>query len=488
MNKVKAGVLTLGVLLAAGWSGFAAETAERRSKSAPKALKPPQMPKGARFGALPTQILEGLAVPEPYRFQGKRTPKTRDKKGALIYAKVAPAIVLLRGPSWHGTGFLIDKAGWILTNNHMVVGAPLDPETGGTMLTAFLGKINSDGVMVPTTPGHRAIVYQVDPVKDLALLKLTPVPQGPLPALTLAKKVPAPGSDCYLIGHSGVGMLWNFRKGDISSVGEWPQGLSTNMALSLSLKGEDAKRFRQTLARTPATKIVISSCGSSGGDSGSPVVNDKGQVIAVHFAGPRNIYDKEGRLKTDRKGTSKFSYHIHLDEVRKFLGGPAKGPHKYLAGLPKQSPLSVRNPWPPGLYHKLQDMDGDGKRESLFFSLRPGAQVTGILMDLAQRNNLTERDLLKPSKLRSFKFDFAINFDPVNLRVFYATKGDANIDLILIKTTQNPNRTPDLALRKNARGVWVKDNKKYPDLLDATLFSNKVVRDRFKKIWPKARN
>jgi S1-C subfamily serine protease len=485
MSKVKTATVLFGGLLAAGvicFSGYSAEPAEKEKADL---SKPPRIAADARVGALPAQILRALEMRESYRWKPTVDKNKAKDEGAKIYARVAPAIVVMRGPNWHGTGFVIDPAGWIITNNHVVDGVDLDPETGARVLMVNLGRLD-EGFMTPLKNEIKGYVYKSDAIKDLALVKLAEVPADikNLPSLSVAKKVPGAGSTCYLIGHSGIGLLWSFRDGKVSQAGSWPRDMSTNIVRDLKLKGEARRAFERTINSIPATKIVMSSSGTSGGDSGSPVVNDKSEVFAVHFSGPRNEYDREGKLNYDRKGTSKFSYHVHLDELKAFLGGPNKDVKDFLAEQPKAPPLFIPDPWPAGLYHKLKDLDGDGTPDTLYFSLRPGENATGVLIDLAQRSKLTERDLADSKKLRDWKFDFALQFEGRDVRTFYATKGDANIDLIMITTDSKKLPAAELVFRKDAAGKWTKENAKGYFLINSNLFTDKTAQDRFRKIWP----
>ena len=64
-----------------------------------------------------------------------------------------------------GTGFIIDKAGFILTNNHVVEGADV------IRVSLFNGGLNED---------YAAKVVGRDPLTDSALIQLTEMPAAPL--------------------------------------------------------------------------------------------------------------------------------------------------------------------------------------------------------------------------------------------------------------------------------------------------------------------
>jgi putative serine protease PepD len=93
-------------------------------------------------------------------------PKTGQTREAAIYAKASPAVVSIRTDSGSGTGFLIDKAGTIVTNAHVV-------DTAKTVQVKF----GADGEALNGT------VKGVDASTDLAVVSIpsSGIPSGTQP-------------------------------------------------------------------------------------------------------------------------------------------------------------------------------------------------------------------------------------------------------------------------------------------------------------------
>jgi serine protease Do len=219
-------------------------------------------PSGARRGVLAPAALD------PHPLSILMTPSVRSTGAAVDFAEVAArlngAVVNVDAVSREdrggqtprrfqremsdeggapregsGSGFIIDAAGYILTNHHVVEGA--------------------DRVTVTLNDGRslRATVVGLDPAIDVALLHVTS--SGPLPAAPL---------------------------GDSSSikVGEWvcaignPLGYVHSVTVGVvSFLGR--KLFDQSLDAFIQTDAAISF-----GNSGGPLINSAGQVIGMTTA------------------------------------------------------------------------------------------------------------------------------------------------------------------------------------------------------------
>lgn len=214
------------------------------------------------------QALGGLP-----QFHDKKTKTAaRDKSRGFseeLYEKAAPAICLVQKPGGFGTGFFIHSEGWLLTNDHVVEGTFPDPKTGALMVYIHLGSLNKDGEMELTHQKIPALVYKTSPTKDLALVKLLKSPLAKLATLSLAERRPKVGTNCTVIGHPGVGVLWTTRNGQVSGVGDYPddrldfylQKLWSETALSNT-------QVKEKLKKLPQRKIVLSNIGIAPGDSG----------------------------------------------------------------------------------------------------------------------------------------------------------------------------------------------------------------------------
>src|SRR5262249_19514943 len=98
-------------------------------------------------------------MPAPTRFSGRWRPwrasdawkpAINDDKlrgpAANVFPKVAPAVVVVRAGNGHGTGAIVDPAGWVITNHHVIADAERDPATGALLARVYLGKLD-DGFM-----------------------------------------------------------------------------------------------------------------------------------------------------------------------------------------------------------------------------------------------------------------------------------------------------------------------------------------------------
>ena len=377
-----------------------------------------------------------------------------------LYPKVAPAIVMIHVGAGHGTGFVIDPAGWILTNHHVIASAPLDPDTGALMANVHYGRLDEDWMKLAdeTLP---AIIYKVSEEKDLALLKLARQPKsgGPLPAITLSATAPAPGADCVAIGHPTRGMLWTARSGEVAAVGRWPQEMIDVVSQRLALKGEQRQELTEVLKHAIPRKVLLSTCGINPGDSGGPLVNDQSELIAVTFAIPRS--DPQSGVNLD-----KFSYHVHLDEVKEFL-----------KERPKQPSPHVPDFWPEATSTAAADTDGDGILDTLVCKL--GDDVSGVLLDLDQDSaaRLPKSRSLDETNIREFwDFEFAIHLRPLPTTL-YDTEGDGKIDLMLRGSPDDRDAKSELKL---ADGKWKYSAKSNKALVSDQNFTNKDLRKLMK--------
>ena len=378
------------------------------------------------------QIFSALAPKPPVSRQVRlRVNDERSRGSAMrVYPKVAPAVVLVRTRDGHGSGFLIDKSGWIVTNHHVVKGAEIDPASGARRVTIYMGRLQ-DGWMHVREQGLPALVYKIDKRKDLALLKLSRLPAGltSLPFLKLAKHVPPPGSDCVAIGHPALGVLWTLRSGQVAGSGTWPQDRIDVVVQSLALTGSRKKKLMTVLKSAPKRRVIVSTCGLNPGDSGGPLVNEQGELIAVSFAIPTS---------TRRPGISvdKFSYHIHLAEVRSFI-----------ADRPARPALSVPDAWPPAVYRAMLDTDKDGRADTLVFVVKKDDPPTGLLLDLDQDSGKRRKQSKQTATSLRTAWDFEFGYHRVPMRrTFYDTDNDGHVDLILTDADGNGRAETELTL------------------------------------------
>ncbi len=355
----------------------------------------------------------------------------RPRGGPDVYAKVAPAVVAVRTDSGHGTGFLIDPAGLVVTNHHVIANSLRhDPARGGSYASVFLGRLGKDGIMTLRDQPLKAYLLKVDPVVDLALLKLEAVPPdaSPLRSLKLAAVAPRPGTPATIIGHPASGMLWTMRSGQVSSVGRMPADLVDLVMLQLSLAPPQQRQAAEDLRTAPSRRIILTSTNANPGDSGGPVVDDAGDLIAVTFAVPAD------------PARAKFSYHIHLDEVRQFLAKPPTAP---IFDLP--------DAWQLGPRVGLQDLDGDRRPDVLVAGVE-GAEQLLFDLDNDTAGPLTDVGALVRGRKWDFEFAMRLSRSETTSSAFYDTNNDGTIDLI--QTVEDADYAKNSRFTRGPDGKW----------------------------------
>jgi serine protease Do len=159
-------------------------------------------------------------------------------------AKARPAVVKLDVGGGHGTAFLIDGKGHIVTNRHVVVaGSKFQARTaGGRTLTAKL---------VGTSKRH-----------DIAVLRIRGLKASPL-AWGTAPKI---SQRALVLGYPAGPV-----DGDPFSAA---QGIVSGLGRDISEPGE-----------LPDPDMAQYDISTNPGNSGGPVLGSDGQVVAVHTMG-----------------------------------------------------------------------------------------------------------------------------------------------------------------------------------------------------------
>jgi S1-C subfamily serine protease len=118
--------------------------------------------------------------------------------------------------------------------------------------------------------GVRGKVVAKDAKKDLAVLAVEKLPDG-VKALTLAKASPKAEETVHVVGNSRKydQTLWNYREGMVKDVG----------LPGFELRDGNGEALRNVAARTIAIDVA-----ADHGDSGGPVLNNRGEVVAITSA------------------------------------------------------------------------------------------------------------------------------------------------------------------------------------------------------------
>jgi len=205
---------------------------------------------------------------------------------------VSTAWVLTKsaGKTSSGTGVLVDSEKKLLLTNFHVVG---DARTAIIFFPEMKDgrpeverKYYLDNV---TKIGVRGRVLGVDRKRDLALVQVDRIPDH-VKAIKFAAASATPGEDVESIGNSGsTDVLWVYTSGTVRAVYK--------------------KQFR-TGAGDHDFTVVETQSPINTGDSGGPVVNKNGELVAISQA-----ISPSARLVT---------YSVDISEVRAFLNGPWK--------------------------------------------------------------------------------------------------------------------------------------------------------------------
>jgi S1-C subfamily serine protease len=192
---------------------------------------------GVGFGILATLLVVSnlfhqspIAQPPEATTQKVSTPIS----AAQLYQGASPAVVSILTGDGRGSGVLIDASGTIVTNKHVVAGHLQ--------------------VSVKTTSGiYTGVVTENNSGVDLALVKINP--KQPLPCIHLATESLAIGQSVYALGNP-VGLENTFTNGIVSH-----------------LDGGD----------------VLHTAAIAPGSSGSPLLNERGDIVAINRAVRRDL-------------------------------------------------------------------------------------------------------------------------------------------------------------------------------------------------------
>ena len=162
--------------------------------------------------------------------------------------KAGPSVVRIQAGSAIGSGFVIDPAGYIITNNHVIAGA----------------SVRSLLVTIADGGEFSAQVVGADPRADLALLKIDAGVE--LPALPLANLQDVDiGDDVVAIGYAL----------------DLQQGEGASFTVTRGIVSQKNRGISET---SPILGAVQTDAAINQGNSGGPLLNLKGEVVGVNTA------------------------------------------------------------------------------------------------------------------------------------------------------------------------------------------------------------
>ena len=161
-----------------------------------------------------------------------------------------------------GSGFVYDKQGYVLTNNHVIAGGEEGREE---FEVTFL-----DG------SSYKAIVIGADPYADLAVLKITNVSEDRLIPLKIGNSSSVTvGQRVVAIGNP-FGLSGSMTEGIVSGLGRILPSAST-----------EQNPFSPSTSLAPAfsiPNIIQTDAAINPGNSGGPLLNMGGEVIGINTA------------------------------------------------------------------------------------------------------------------------------------------------------------------------------------------------------------
>lgn len=355
------------------------------------------------------------------------------------------ATVIIRTEEGVGSGTFVSSDGWLLTTYHVVEGSVQQASMTGSVSAVEVVVGKSENGRITPRPAVKAQVYRVDPVHDIALLKLEALPDGmkEVPFVTLAADI-RKGEDGVVIGAQAKGQAWWVGSGNVSGLFDFPKKSSRKVVGSADTDN-NTERTRATMV---VTDIQISE-----GDSGGPLLNAKGELMGLTFAPPVG------------RPAGSIGWHIALKHLRGIV-----------ADLPSQPEAVPFDPWTIGLSNarlgapQQADGDRDGRIDTLIFPYvadvmdsagrtAPKAVAFTLFMDVSQRaNSKPKASDLMPAGLwsregrGSFRYDVFMTVRVDGKLVVGYTNATGVVDELRIGSTQTGKMT--VKWQRTKQGEW----------------------------------
>ena len=221
-----------------------------------------------------------------------------------------------------GTGFIIDRAGFILTNNHVVEGA-------SKIHVSFFGDDED----------YEARIVGSDRLTDSALIELVEQPDYPLPEAQFGDSTQMRAGDWVMAIGNPFGLGHTVTVGVVSAVGR---------------PFEQIQGRRQSVIQTDAA--------INPGNSGGPLLNLQGEVIGINTA-----------IVSDRPSNLGIGFAVPINTVRDLLTQLRSG--KVTRGLIGVSILAVTN-------DDYEDFGLDERRGAIVSTIDPNGPAGNSDLEL----------------------------------------------------------------------------------------------------------
>lgn len=241
-------VRIVGSLVLLSVISLASGLTEKRSNAEEQAKKP----------SLAQKIQKHRAAPKA----GSQVAPSHQEIGNPTYKRMLQSVALIEvatdESTSRGTGWIVDAEDrLVITNHHVIEGA----DTCEIYFPEFVGgRLNTDpATSLDPSRALNARVVDSDQTLDLALLQIeAPLPNDVL-ALELADESATPGQRIHSLAGSTVGAqsLWIYSTGHVRQI------------------------VRGMLANDYEAMLLESDMATNQGNSGGPVCNDDGKVVAV---------------------------------------------------------------------------------------------------------------------------------------------------------------------------------------------------------------
>jgi S1-C subfamily serine protease len=170
---------------------------------------------------------------------------------ANVFDRVGPAVVKIETGQGLGSGFLIDKDGHIVTNNHVIAGSQ-----NGQVLVSFSGLFQTVGKVVGA-----------DSDSDIAVVKVDELPEGVTPVELGDSEKARVGQRTIAIGNP-LGQDRTVTTGIVSAVGR---------EIREDEQGQGVASY--TIGGALQTDAAINP-----GNSGGPLLDSRGRVLGMNTA------------------------------------------------------------------------------------------------------------------------------------------------------------------------------------------------------------